>query len=285
MPWFPVDDGFAFHRKAVRAGNAALGLWVRAGSWSAQQTTDGFVPDDMVAVLGTSAQADRLVKAGLWTRVEDGFEFHEWSAPGRNKTRAQIEEMRASATAKKARQRAPKETQAKSYTRTADGVPFRYLNDSPNSEDLFSVEPQVEEGSPLGTQPPVPRGLPGGHKPPHPIPSHPTKEQTPSSPPAPDAFDEFWAVYPKKASKAGARKKFSAALKSASAETIIAGARRYAAERAADPRPDAAQWIKHPTTWLHNGCWDDAPERALRVVGGYQPFQSPTDHSVYHEDF
>ena len=33
MPWFNVDDGFAFHRKAVRAGNAAIGLWTRAGSW------------------------------------------------------------------------------------------------------------------------------------------------------------------------------------------------------------------------------------------------------------
>lgn len=29
MPWFRVDDDFALHPKAIAAGNAALGLWVR----------------------------------------------------------------------------------------------------------------------------------------------------------------------------------------------------------------------------------------------------------------
>ena len=99
-----------------------------------------------------------------------------------------------------------------------------------------------------------------------------------------EAFDQFWAVYPRKASKGGARTKFAAALKRASAEEIITGAERYAAERAADRRPDAAQWTKLPTTWLNNDCWTDEPTPLRAVSGGYQPYRNPVDQSIYDED-
>ena len=78
MPWFKVDDGFAVHPKALKAGNAACGLWVRAGSWSMQQLTDGFIPDHVLPTLGTKAEAKRLVDAGLWERAVTGYVFHEW---------------------------------------------------------------------------------------------------------------------------------------------------------------------------------------------------------------
>ena len=86
MPWFNVDDGFAFHRKVVAAGNAAIGLWARAGAWSAGELTEGFIPDHMVSTMGTLAQARKLVTVGLWTTVEGGYQFHEWSDDGRNPT-------------------------------------------------------------------------------------------------------------------------------------------------------------------------------------------------------
>jgi len=79
MPWFKVDDGFAFHRKTIRAGNLAVGLWVRAGSWSAQQLTDGHVPLDVVVALGgTADDAEQLVDAGLWDGTEEGYAFRGW---------------------------------------------------------------------------------------------------------------------------------------------------------------------------------------------------------------
>ena len=79
MPWFRVDDNLAFHHKVVAAGNAAMGLWVRAGSMCSAQLTDGFVPDHMVAALGGKAQAQRLVAVGLWCREDGGYRFHEWA--------------------------------------------------------------------------------------------------------------------------------------------------------------------------------------------------------------
>jgi len=78
MPWFQVDDQLPLHRKVTSAGNAAMGLWVRAGSWCQQNLTGGFVPTGIVRSLGTIAQAKSLVEAGLWHAVKGGYEFHDW---------------------------------------------------------------------------------------------------------------------------------------------------------------------------------------------------------------
>lgn len=80
MPWFKVDDRLAMHPKVMQAGNAAMGLWVRAGSWSAQNLTDGHIPTALLTSLGgTRNQAEALVKAHLWTVEPDGWRFHDWS--------------------------------------------------------------------------------------------------------------------------------------------------------------------------------------------------------------
>lgn len=107
MPWFKVDDGFAVHPKALKAGNAACGLWVRAGSWSMQQLTDGFIPDHVLPTLGTKKEAQSLVDAGLWDRAVSGWVFHEWDE--RQPSRAQVEKDRADAAE---RQRKAREKRA-----------------------------------------------------------------------------------------------------------------------------------------------------------------------------
>ena len=67
------------------------------------------------------------------------------------------------------------------------------------------------------------------------------------------AFESFWAIYPKRAAKLDAKKAFMAALKVAPADVILAGARRYAADRAGQE----VRYTKHPATWLRAGCWSD----------------------------
>jgi hypothetical protein len=75
-----------------------------------------------------------------------------------------------------------------------------------------------------------------------------------------EAFGEFWRAYPRKAAKEAARRAFAAAIKrGADPEILIAGARRYAIERAGEP----ARWTKHPATWLSGGCWEDEALGAL----------------------
>ena len=45
MAWFKVDDKLAFHPKVLTAGNTAIGLWVRAGAWSADQLQTDLSPN------------------------------------------------------------------------------------------------------------------------------------------------------------------------------------------------------------------------------------------------
>lgn len=88
-------------------------------------------------------------------------------------------------------------------------------------------------------------------------PSTDASEAQQASKPKPDAdpFYLFWQAYPRHVGKLAAEKAFAKARKHASADAIIAGARRYAAERAGqDPA-----YTKHPATWLNGGCWSDEP--------------------------
>lgn len=97
MPWFRVEDNFHSHPKVVAAGNTAIGLWLRAGCWSAHHLTDGHIPQAMLPVLGgTDRDVRRLVDAGLWKDSGDGWEFHDWThyQPTRVQVMARREEER-----------------------------------------------------------------------------------------------------------------------------------------------------------------------------------------------
>lgn len=115
MPWFRIDDKAHTHPKLIKAGNAALGLWLRCGSYAAAHLTDGIVPGVVAELYGTKPQAAKLVKAGLWHEhghgCSDGcpnpapgdYVFHDFLEDGRNTSRA-----RAEAERKKARDRQSK---------------------------------------------------------------------------------------------------------------------------------------------------------------------------------
>lgn len=108
MPWFRVDDNLATHPKAFAAGNAAMGLWVRAGSWSMSTLTDGEIPRAIVRLLGTERQAAQLVAAGLWEKTDQGWRFHEWTK--RQPSRDEMETVRASERERKRRARTAPES-------------------------------------------------------------------------------------------------------------------------------------------------------------------------------
>ncbi len=84
MTWFKVDDGFYDHPKVAellskRSGKGAIATWTRCGSWCSKQERDGFVPESVAKQLGaTPVEISELVRVGLWTRVKDGYVFHDW---------------------------------------------------------------------------------------------------------------------------------------------------------------------------------------------------------------
>ena len=110
MPHFRVDDALHSHPKARQAGLEAMGLWNMCGSYCMGYLTDGFVPEWYVKSWPKGpALAKRLVAAKLWYPAtkddEKGWQFHEFTGPGRNDSREQIEESRKKWRDKKAGQR------------------------------------------------------------------------------------------------------------------------------------------------------------------------------------
>lgn len=91
-------------------------------------------------------------------------------------------------------------------------------------------------------------------------------------------FDAFWAVYPRKVAKEAARKAYAAAVRMATPEEILEGARRYVA----DPNR-SQQFTKHPATWLKGGCWTDEPE-PMRHADGEDGTRRPTYNNASKAD-
>jgi len=73
MTWFRLDDSWHNHPKVLAAGNAAAGLWVRCANYSAQQLTNGFIPNEIAQQYGTKTERDRVTGVGLWMKVEGGY--------------------------------------------------------------------------------------------------------------------------------------------------------------------------------------------------------------------
>jgi hypothetical protein len=151
MPWFMVDDKLHSHKKRLRAGIEAMGLWCVAGSWSADQLADGFVPDYVARGLDPKAErhAASLVSAGFWEVAEKdgerGWQFHEWAQ--RQPLRVEVEAKRAAATEKKRRQRRNTDGQF-------EGVPDLSPRESPR--DNSRRPPGSPQGSPTVPSPTQP---------------------------------------------------------------------------------------------------------------------------------
>lgn len=97
-----------------------------------------------------------------------------------------------------------------------------------------------------------------------------------------EMFREFYAAYPRKKAPKDAEKAWAKAIKNGvDPETVILAAKKFAAKRVGqDP-----QYTPYPATWLNKGSWDDEDDQPqLRVVGGYQPFQSNRDPSAWEDD-
>lgn len=108
-----------------------------------------------------------------------------------------------------------------------------------------------------------------------------------------EKFEEFWDIWPRPVGKPKALLAFQAALKDrrATADQIIAAAIAY---RDHPYRPQA-QYVPHPTTWLHRDGWNDelppapAPTGPVRAPSGgvqlpaaprYPVAKAPTDDWV-----
>ena len=76
-------------------------------------------------------------------------------------------------------------------------------------------------------------------------------------------FEDFWNAYPRKIAKKEAMKKFAKAVKDGTdPNTIIAGAKTYAASVVGKEQ----KYVAHPTTWLNQGRWEDETEAPAPTI-------------------
>jgi hypothetical protein len=91
--WMKIDDGLHAHRKTRNVTKShpeknrdagPMGIWVLAGSWAAQNGTDGWVPEDELDRWDDAwpELTARLVRAGYWwpheRNGEKGYGFNDW---------------------------------------------------------------------------------------------------------------------------------------------------------------------------------------------------------------
>lgn len=126
MPWFKIDDGFHCHPKVLAAGTPAVGLYVRCGSWAAQQASDGIVPKQVARMYGTPRMIKALIEAGMWHQKghdcpscpeldANSYAIHEYL--DRNPSRVDIEKERK---AKSERQQKWREGKKKQQVKQGD---------------------------------------------------------------------------------------------------------------------------------------------------------------------
>lgn len=80
MPWFRLDDSFDSHPKVMAAGNEAVGLFVRCGTYCARHLTDGFIPENIALLYGSPELVETLVRTKLWRRARGGWRMPDYLA-------------------------------------------------------------------------------------------------------------------------------------------------------------------------------------------------------------
>ena len=252
MAWFKIDDGFHASRKLLkipkRARFAAVGLWTVAGSWCADQLTDGNVPDYMIAEWGAPpAGPPALVDAGLWERTQDGYLFYNWHEYQPSKQDVDAER---AASRERMKDLRAKRKRGKPLEQAEVGDVFGRT--VPNrSENVRNPDPTRPDPTPLEE----------------------AKASSISENAIRNDFTDWYIEYPRKASRAVAEKAYIKARKKAGADELLAGVRRYAE----DPNREQ-EFTKLPATWLNAGSWDDDPLPArgqqMKPTGSQQRLQA-----------
>jgi hypothetical protein len=102
--WSRVDDALADHRKVIAAAEIigpdglviALGFYLLGLLWANKHLSDGQLPAAVVKQFRSDRPlelADALVRAGLWDRVDGGYQIHDFDHL--NFTAAEVKEKRA----------------------------------------------------------------------------------------------------------------------------------------------------------------------------------------------
>lgn len=216
MVWFKTDDKLHGHIKSRRAGVEAMGLWVLAGSYCADNLTDGFVSADVPTILAGrdgDKLAQKLVDARLWHIVDGGWQFHDWA-----EYQPTSESVRTRRTEAKQRMESRRSQRVRANTTRTDGE--HVANDERTDDEqneLFAV------GSRARARVPVPVPVPEENTPLPPAGGGEVVEPTEVPSPVREVWDHWVAAMdsPRSVLDAKRRRLIAAAIKSHGVETCL----------------------------------------------------------------
>ncbi|MFC5993529.1 hypothetical protein ACFQE5_04775 [Pseudonocardia hispaniensis] len=152
MTWFKVDDSFYDHPKMFDAPDAAVALWTRAGSWSARNLQDGFVPAGMPQRLCDDPEKaiEELINRGVWRRTRGGYQFHDWLHYNPSKDKVLADRAKDAEKKRQARAALAQKRRSTRPRGTPPGLPKDSRQDSPGESP--STRPGVlpSSGPPAG---------------------------------------------------------------------------------------------------------------------------------------
>lgn len=167
MTWFKIDDAFHCHPKVLAAGNEAIGLYVRCGSWCAQQLTDGWVPCQVAVLYGATdvdastgrlidggvgaTPAHHLIIAGLWEASDGGFWIHDYLDFNRSRDQVLSERKHKTARQKRWRDRLTGQYVDASTDASVDGR----VDTAPTRPDPTRSSLNREENNPSSSEAPA----------------------------------------------------------------------------------------------------------------------------------
>jgi hypothetical protein len=77
-------------------------------------------------------------------------------------------------------------------------------------------------------------------------------------------FEQWYAAYPRKKGPEAAARAYLRARRLVSHEVLMVATHKFARECSGTDM----RYVKHPATWLNQGCWADEPDRPVRAASG-----------------
>ena len=223
-----VAHGFPKHRKTVELSDKAFRHLVTIWCENGREGYDGKVTERQLLTVFTPRTLAEVVAVGFIDVVEGGYQLHdadEWQET--TDSIADLRKVRQEAGRLGGKAKAERMAKAGKRVASATAKEQQTLPDVDVDVDVDEQQQPTTKASPANSTPVV----------------------------IASAFDRFWAAYPRKVGKDGARKMFATASRRVDPEVIVAGAERLRA----DPNLPATEYVPHPSTWLNAGRWDDEP--------------------------
>lgn len=226
-----LHDGMPEHPKVDGLSDRAFRALIESWCWCSRQLSDGYVPIKTWKKRVTPKVTRELTEAGLVEPVEGGFQMHDYLEHQRSK--AQVEHIKEVRSEAGSKGGRPKANRKQAETKLVS-------NEEPKPNPETETETEEKTSSSLGRE-------------------------------DDDAFEAFWAVYPRKVDKKPARQAWQRLVKAGTdPDTLIETAKRYAASRVGEPE----KYTKHAKTWLNQASWQNEQERHLSLV------DSLPDHDI-----